>query len=415
VAASHVSLHAFQQAWIALMERKTQTWLSILGVCVGVAAVICLSMIAENGRRQIFAEFETYGLNTIWIYRHWEDQVPGSTTRQGSGINNEHFELLAKGCCPSIERASPTVYLSDWKRQLQYANSFTKSAVQGVGEDFLSLNRDKIIAGRGFHRRDITSRHMAAVIGPKTAEQLFGSATGAIGRHLRVDGHRYNVIGVLANKDRSILEALGATQGYDINNRMLVPYTSYQSILGSKDIHTLLVEAKSEKLIHQAVNEVTNMLMRSTGNRFQYQSETMEGWIGTAEEILGVVTLIGISAAMISLLVGGIGIFNTMSTSVTERTREIGIRKAIGARNSDILRQFLFESLVVGSLGSLLGLFTSALFALAVYVLVGLLFIPSWIYVVMSMVLAIGIATIAGLRPARRASHMLPADALRFD
>jgi ABC-type antimicrobial peptide transport system permease subunit len=410
-----VSKHAFQQAWSALMERKTQTYLSIAGVCVGVAAVICLSMITESGRTKIFNEFETYGLNTIWAYRNWQQQSPDVTIRSGSGINSENLKMFERNCCPNVVRYSPNVYLRDWMRHLRAGNQFALASVQGVGRDFFVLDRDEFQEGRGFNRLDVVSKRKVAVIGPKTKSLLFGDFQSALGKYLRVDDERYKVIGVLRRKDRSILDALGATEGYDINNRLMVPYTTYQSKLGTKDIHTLLAEAKDQKSLNLASQEILNMLTRANNGRYQYNIDTMQQWINTANEILGLVSTVGITAAMISLLVGGIGIFNVMSSSVRERTREIGIRKAIGARNSDILRQFLFEAGVVGIMGAIFGILLGAIVGLILYLIFKLAFIPSWIYVLLAVGSAIGIAVFAGVKPADKAAKMKPGVALRME
>ncbi|MDH5218793.1 MAG: ABC transporter permease [Gammaproteobacteria bacterium] len=406
---------AFRQAWLALMERKTQTYLSIAGVCVGVAAVIFLSMITESGRIKIFNEFETYGLTTIWVYRHWEQQAPDETRRSGSGISNENIKAFEHGCCPSVLRYSPNVYLEDWRRQLYAGNNFTQTPVQGVGVDFFVIDRNSFIEGRGFNIKDVSAKRKVAVIGLKTKQKLFGELQSALGKTIRVDGFSYKVIGVLQNKDRTILDALGATQGFDINDRFLVPYTTYQSVLGTKDIHTLLAEAKDQRSLTQAVSEIESTLLRLNNRRFQYRLDTMSQWIDTANEILNLVASVGVSAAMISLFVGGIGIFNVLSSSVTERTREIGIRKAVGAGNADILRQFLFEAGVIGVMGAMFGVLFSLLVGIVLYFIYDLILMPSWLYVFLAVFSAIGIAIFAAVKPANKAAKMKPAEALRIE
>jgi ABC-type antimicrobial peptide transport system permease subunit len=404
-----------KEAWYALKENRLRTMMSIIGVAVGIAAVVTVNVVSEGGRQLIFAELETFGLNTIWIYRKHEQTNPLDATREGSGITNDDYAQMGSECCPSVLRYSPVVYLADYRRSLRVGNNFSKSAVEGVGVDYLAINRDELTVGRNFSERDITQRRDVAIIGEVTSKRLFGDFQSPIGKMVRMDNTRFLIIGVLKFKHREFLSSIGATQGYDINDRLLVPYTVYQQQIGKDDIHTLQAEAISQDLVEPAMNQIISALERSHRQRFTYQADNMKPWIATAERILSNVSLIGLVAASVSLLVGGIGIMNIMSTSIIERTREIGLRKAIGATRSDILNQFLIESAYISTLGGMFGLLLAAGVLGLLHLWTGFLLFPSISVILTAVLISMLVGILSGLYPANRAAKLLPMQALRYE
>jgi putative ABC transport system permease protein len=189
----------------------------------------------------------------------------------------------------------------------------------------------------------------------------------------------------------------------------------YQSILGSKDVHTLQAEAVSMDKTHDASRQLEDLLERSHGGRFKYTTETMDGWINQAKTYLRNLSLIGLFVASVSLLVGGMGIMNIMSTSVIERTREIGVRKAIGAQNHDILFQFLMEATYVSTIGGFIGLLFGIVAVYIASVISQYELDPSWSMAFIAIIVSMLVGIVSGFYPAYRAANLRPVDALRFE
>jgi len=402
-----------QQAFYAIRENRVRTLMSIVGIAVGIAAVMTIGIITQSGKRFIYEELSTYGLNSVWVYRKWDESDPFSAKREGSGISKADYIALQENCCPDVLTMSPVVYPEDWEKRIRAGNNFSKSSVEGVDIAFLRINGEVIAKGRNFRRSDVNNFSSVAVIGHKAKINLFGEKTNAIGKKIRFDGNQLTVIGVLKEKNRDFLSSIGATQGYDENERVLVPYTFYQQVLGSKDIHTLRAEAKAQHVVDNALSQITDFLKRRNNHQFAYESESMKAWIQTTNSIMTSIMLIGGLGALMSLIVGGIGIFNIMSASVLERTHEIGIRKAIGARPTQILSQFLMESIYISVIGGVVGILLGILIMVALILWSGFMLTPAWFVIVVAIVFSIVVGICAGYFPANRAAKMLPADALR--
>ena len=403
------------QAFAAIKENRTRTLMSIVGIAVGIAAVMTIGIISQSGKRFIYAELETYGLNSLWVYRKWEDDSPFVKQRQGSGITTEDYLAMKKDCCNEVLRFSPVVYTQDWFKIIRVGNYYTKSVVEGVGVDFLAINNDTLLKGRNFRESDIRKRKNVAIIGQKVKAELFGENTNVIGKTIRFDNIQLTIIGEIKEKKRDFLNAIGATQGYDENNRVLIPYSFYQQLLGSRDIHTLRAEAKSKKNVNKALEQITSFLSRRHNNQYVYQTESMESWIQTTNQVLQTISILGTAGALVALIVGGIGVFNIMSSAVLERTREIGIRKAVGASPQDIMFQFLMESVYISVIGGVVGIIAGIAILFVMIWWSGFMLSPAWFVVLIGLFVSIMVGIAAGYFPAKKAANMTPAEALRFD
>jgi len=401
------------QAISSLKENKLRTVLSVMGITIGICAVMVVGTVSQGMKKYIYQELETYGLETLWVYRKWKNDNPFRSVRQGSGINNDDLKFMPS-CCASVKQVSPVVYHYKNNVPMHSKGNFTNANLEGVGIAYIDINNDKFNLGRNFRQDDIQHRKPVAIIGSKIRDALFGVHTNPIKKVIRWGDIRLTVIGVLEFKDRDILSQLGKAD-YDVNQRVLIPYTLYQQQLGSKDIHTLQAEAVSVAMTGKALNELTELLKRRHSYRYEYVTESMDVWIATAEDLLRKISFIGLLAALISLLVGGIGIMNIMSTSVVERTREIGIRKALGAYRRDILMQFLLEAAVISVIGGVLGMILGILAGFGISYLSGYDLGISWSTAVLAVLVSIIAGMLSGYYPAYRAASLKPVDALRYE
>ena len=409
-------LDGIVQAGAALKDNRLRTVLSILGITIGVAAVMAVGTVSEGGRYLVFKELETFGLKSVWVSRTNDERDPSRAVRKGTGIEVGDIEVLQQGYCPAVTRYTPIVYATRGTRILVRVNNrYSNAQVSGVGADYAAINNDDLNAGHFFRQEDVNRHRPVAVIGTTVAEDLFGGSTNPIGRDIRIDDKKYTVIGLLEHKSRDFLASIGSAGGQDANNRILVPFTTFQSQLGSKDIQVLQAEAGSLEDADLAVKQITDVLDRLHNHNFTYKSDTMAKYIATSERILKGVSLIGIVAASISLLVGGLGIMNIISTSVLERTREIGLRKAVGASRRDILFQFLMESVIISVVGGFLGLLFGGLASLVLTWATGFPLTPSWYMVLLGLAVSIIVGLLSGYYPALRAAKLHPVIALRYE
>lgn len=403
------------QAIWALKDNGLRTVLSILGITVGIAAVMAVGTISKSGHYLIFNELETFGLKSVWIFRSNDAKDPNRTVRTGSGIETADLDAFRSDCCSAVGRITPVVYTLQKRLLVRVGNRFSNAQITGIGIDYAAINNDNLTAGRNFKPEDIARRRELAVIGPTVAEDLFGAGNDPIGKEIRIDDRKYLVIGLLERKSRDFLASIGSAGGQDANNRILLPYSTLQTQLGSKDIQVLQAEAIDITQADAAVSQIISVLERQHNHRYQYKSTTMAQYISTSNRILQGVSLIGIVAASISLLVGGMGIMNIISTSVLERTREIGLRKAVGASQQHILFQFLIESVIVSATGGVLGLLLGVVASFLLAWMTGFPLTPSWSMVVVSFIVSIIVGILSGYYPARRAAMLRPVIALRYE
>lgn len=402
----------FGEALRALKDNRTRTLLSILGIMIGIAAVIAVSTISKGGNHLIFRELETFGLKSVWIYRDRNNKDPNRKEREGSGIENSDLSALSS-CCDAVDQFSPVVRPNS-TLIIQTHNRYSNASIKGVNAKFSSIANDQIKQGRFLQSGDINKRRAVAIIGPTVASDLFGS-TSPVNRVIRIGLKKYTVVGLFKEKSRDFLSSIGSAGGQDANNRIIVPYTTLQQHNGDKKINYLRIKATSIVRSETAAKQLTNTLARIHKKQFEYTHETMAKYIKTTSRILNGVEMIGIVAASISLLVGGMGIMNIMGTSVLERTREIGLRKAMGAREKDIMWQFLIEAIVIALIGGSAGLLLGGLLSLLLAELTGFPLTPSINIIFLGLAVSILTGVLSGYLPARRAAKLHPVDALRHE
>lgn len=404
------------QAVLSLGDRKLRTSLSVLGIAIGIAAVILIGVVSQGGKRLIFSELETFGLKSAWIFRDRRILDPRRVVREGTGISNEDLSAaLSSKCCTHLQHLSPIVY--GGRAQSSFVRSggrYAQVQVEGVGHEYLAVNNDEVVRGRAFTATDIDRARNQALIGEQVWKDLYPGVSNPIGKELLIGDVRFTVMGLLKRKDRNFLSSIGSADGNSANSRVLISYRRMQVIAGNDQIDVLQAElAPGANRI--AFDQIKDFLRRRNKGAFEYKVESMEQYVDTANNILNGVSIIGAVAASVSLFVAGIGILNIMSTSVMERTREIGLRKAVGGASREILLQFLFEASAISLLGGVIGLILGGAGSVAVAAIVGFPLQLSVPLIMVALTVALGVGIVSGIYPAYRAARLRPVEALRYE
>lgn len=407
----------YRQAFSALKDNRLRTLLSVMGVTIGIAAVVVVASVSKGGRSHVYSELETFGLASFWVYRDYEDKDPNRIVRSGTGIDNDDYTAVRSGCCSEIKRVTPVVTLRGGRILIQAGNRYSNSQIQGVGAEYTTINNDVPERGRFFREEDVIRNGEVAVIGTETQADLFGLYQNPIGKQIRMGVKKFTVIGVLKAKSRDFLASIGSAGGQNANKRILVPFTTFQKVFanGSKDIQVLQSEAAGLSSSLPAAEQLKNLLKRRHAYRYAYKSENMAQYIVSANKIMRGVSVIGTIAAAVSLFVGGLGIMNIMSTSVLERTREIGLRKAIGAHRKEILLQFLIEAMLISGTGGVIGLLLGFVVGYVMVITTNLPLQASWVMACVALFVSFGVGLISGYYPAYRAAGLRPVEALRHE
>jgi putative ABC transport system permease protein len=401
----------------ALAKNKMRAGLTVLGVVIGIAAVTTMVSIGQSASALVRGELEGFGTNVIVISPANRNR---GGVRQGSvnTLTGADSVAIAEEC-PQILASSPMVGSGG---QVVYGNlNVSPNEMMGVGEDYLVVRNWPMKHGAFFDKTQIDKAEKVCVVGKTIVTKLF-QTTNPLDQKIRINNKPFTIIGVL--------EAKGANMvGQDQDSIVLMPHSTVRRTLqGSPfdDVHAIIASAKSSNKMAQASDQVKQLLMDrhniNAGQKPDFEVQTTTEIANMLGMVTGTMTLMLASIAGISLLVGGVGIMNIMLVSVTERTREIGIRMAVGARSRDILLQFLVESVLLSCIGGLIG------FALGIGASVGITtlinslssgtewpVIVSFPSAIVAFFFAAGVGVFFGFYPARRASRLDPIDALRYE
>lgn len=399
----------------ALRVHRRRSLLSILGITIGITAVMAVGTISRGGNHLIYRELETFGLNSVWVYRNWNTQDTKLREKPGSGIQNEDFHVLQQEKEERGIRSITPIVDAPYEWVSKQGSKEANAQIMGVGRDFTSIANDNLLAGRLFNQHDIDTRQAVVLVAPQMVNILLDPGKDAVGQHIYIDSKRFIVVGLLAGKSRDFLASIGSSGGQNANDRILMPYTTLQRMTGDKDIRNLQLEVADFDSAESVATNTVDYLLSRHPKGFAYRGETMASYIETTNTILNGVAIIGIVSASISLLVGGMGIMNVMGTAVLERTREIGVRKAIGARETDIMSQFLIEAGLISAAGGLLGLLIGTISSVVLAKLTNFPLIPSPVQVVAAIVISVLVGLLSGFLPARKAARMEPVSALRTE
>jgi len=400
----------FRVAIRALFRNKMRAFLTMLGIIIGVASVIAMLAIGEGSKRSIREEMSSMGSNMVMIMPNMERRGGVSLGSSGSmALRYSDVESI-RNEANWISAASPTVNASG---QVIYGNQNTQTTIYGVSEEYMGIRKLNISNGRIFNAGEVRSMAKVCIIGQTVADNLFDEGTDPVGLTLRIRNLPFEVIGVLEDKGESGM-------GQDQDDLIIAPWTTVQRRLAAIDyINMIYCSAESEETSALAIAEVEEILRRThrlkEGEENDFRVMSQSELIESVSTITNIMTILLGAIAGISLLVGGIGIMNIMFVSVTERTREIGLRMSIGGRGKDILWQFLVESMLLSIAGGILGIITGYLIARIAGSLMGSVTYVTSQSVILAFMVCFGIGVFFGWYPARKASNLNPIDALRYE
>ena len=399
-------LDLFKMALRSLIANTMRTFLTALGMIIGVASVISMISIGEGARQQTLSTIEKFGTNIITI-------KPGR--KKNRHVSSDTVKTLKLSDAKAIEKniklitgVAAQVYRS---AQLKYGSKNTNTTVRGTGEKYLQLSNFTIERGRYFNQEEVRSVRKVTVIGSTVAKNLFGDVN-AIGKEIKVDGNNYLVIGSTEQK--------GALSWFDPDDQIFIPVTTAQKrLFGIHHIQSIDVQARKMGDL-EAIKKDIDSLLRirhgiHTDEDSDFHVQNSSQWLNSWGDAAKTFTYLLGGIAAISLLVGGIGIMNIMLVSITERTKEIGIRIAVGAKKSEIMEQFLIESVLISFTGGGLGILLGIIISRTVSKIGGWDTIISTQSIMLAFGFSVGIGIFFGFYPARKAANLNPIDALRYE
>lgn len=410
---------AFKTATRSLTHGKMRSILTMLGIVIGIASVIALMSIGQSAQNYILAQVQGIGSNLMFV-------IPGAPSNgklaspaaaQGiviTTLSQQDVDNLKQE--PSVSAAEPEVR---GEGNVVYGNNNSNISYEGVDATYFAVRNITIGKGFQFSQNDVDSENHVAVIGPDLATTLFGPYVTPIGKDIRLNNISFRVVGVLAQ---------GGTGPFGVNqgDLVMVPMSiAQQQLLGITYYQDIIVQANGAYDINFVETRVSAVLQQDHGitdpTKDDFTIETQQDAVALLSSITSVLTLFLAAIAGISLVVGGIGIMNIMLVTVTERTKEIGLRKAVGATDRDILEQFLIESVVLTLVGGVIGVAFGALIVGAIYLGITLFSTIAWTFAfpLSAVILSIGVSALAGIAfgiyPARQAARKNPIDALRYE
>ena len=400
----------FKIAIRAILRNKTRAMLTMLGIVIGIAAVITMVSLGQSATQNTREQFSSMGTNMIMI-------MPSRQFRGGIDMGNgnarslelKDYQALQKGC-RYVASISPVVGSS---AQMVYGNNNHSGSISGVSPDYLDIRKYELDRGLMFTDDDVTKYAKVCVIGQTIITELFGEGANPIGETIRFGSIPMKVIGTIKSKGQNQM-------GEDQDDIAFAPYTTVQKrFVGQNHFNMLCASAISEEESELAATEITHIL-RSThkiaqGADDDFDVRTQEEMLTSMSQVTGFLTILLSIVAGISLIVGGIGIMNIMYVTVTERTKEIGLRMAIGAQGRDIMFQFLLESVVLSVIGGLVGIIFGILAAYIISAVLSWPYIVSSASIVLSFFVCVAVGVFFGWYPAKRAANLDPIQAIRYE
>ncbi|BBB92187.1 MAG TPA: ABC transporter permease [Methylomusa anaerophila] len=396
-------------AFEGLKANKLRALLTMLGIIIGVGAVIAMVSIGLGVQQKVQSSIASLGSNLLIVMPGANSPSGGVRLAAGSNITLTRKDAEAIGEISGVNYVAPAVSQSF---QIIYGNQNWVASVSGTTAEYLSIRNFSVASGTFFSDSDDNARSRVAVLGQTVVTNLFGDVS-PLGQTIRIGQAPFRVIGVLESKGQS-------ANGQDQDDIVLVPLSTAQDrLMGITHVNNISIQAASAEVIDKVQSDVTTLLRtrhRLAANvEDDFSVRNLTALMATVQETTGTLTMFLGAIAAISLVVGGIGIMNIMLVSVTERTREIGIRKALGATFSNILLQFLIEAIVISVTGGLVGILAGVASARVISLVAGLNTVVSSLAIFAAFSVTIMIGVFFGIYPARKAALLDPIDALRYE
>lgn len=393
-------------AFRAILANKMRTSLTMLGIIIGVTSIIAMISIGEGAKKQVLESISRFGTNLLRV-RPGAARMGHVRTGSVETLTIDDADAILKEV-QGLRAVSPSVSNS---AQVKYANKNATTLITGTTPEFIELNNFPVESGRFFDMGDIKLAKKVAAIGMTVKTQLFGDGP-ALGEEIKIEGQTFTIIGVMKTK--------GQTSWYDPDDQILIPITTSQKrVFNQVFINDINLQVESVDDIPRVKTEVETLLRKRhrilNGAESDFSIRDFTEFVQTLQKTSQTFAILLSGIAAVSLLVGGIGVMNIMLVTVTERTREIGIRMAVGARRKDILKQFLIEALVITITGGIIGI------GLGVAIAFSLSHYGEWETVITPFSIALGfvfsllIGLLFGIYPARKASLMDPIESLRYE
>ena len=384
----------FQMAMSSIVGNKMRSILTMLGIIIGITAVIALVSLMSGMTSEITDAFEEMGIESINV--SIQDR---SATKE---VKPEEMEQLAEEHSDIIAGQSPTVSMPAF---IKNGSDTISTQATGVNEYYLGTKKYNITYGRELTYVDVERKQKVCVIGTYIAKEVFGG--DALGKSIQITGTPYEVVGILEEQDDSTENSS--------DNCVYIPYTLASYTNRTSTVSSYVVYAVDQEKVEEAVLLLEALCDKDIGDSDYYTVTSMKSMADSVTDILDKMELMLIAIAAISLVVAGIGIMNIMLVSVTERTREIGIRKSLGAKQKDILSQFVIEAGMLSCLGGIIGIIVGSLLAILAGKLLGMDILPTSTSIVVSFTVSAMIGVFFGYMPAKKAAKLNPIDALRYD
>ncbi len=408
--------YSFKTSFEALRANKSRSVLTILGIVIGITAIILIMAIGQGGQDLILNQIKGMGATTLAIQpgREPEGFSDMASLFSDSLKEKDYLALKKKSNVPSVIEVMPEVVAN---ATLSFEGETKQVSVIGASEILAEIMDIYPSEGSFFTEEDITARNSVVVIGSEVKEDLFGFSE-AVGQKIKIKNRDFRVIGVFPQK--------GQVSMFNMDDMVVVPHTTAQKYLtGTNYYNEIILKAVSESAVPQAVREI-EATMRESHNitdpsKDDFQVHTQADLVERVSVITNILTALLLSVATISLVVGGIGIMNIMLVSVTERTREIGLRKAVGAAQKDIMTQFLLESVLLTAIGGVIGIIAGAILAFLVSLILSQVLNLNWGFsfpisaAMAGLLVAALVGLIFGIYPAKKAATKNPIEALRYE
>jgi putative ABC transport system permease protein len=412
-----VPVEIFRMALDSLRAHKFRSFLTVLGIVIGVAVVIVIASLLTGVRQSIVQVVEEFGTNNIYAFHLSTGPSLGprdASERQRKPLTAEDGEAIARSA-PAVDIVAPDLFVSWRDSTITYkGTTYRRGGVEGVSPLYAEATNVSVRAGRFITEADDNNRRNVMVIGVNVVEALFpGREDSAVGTEVKLGGRPFEIVGVLEKRKNAVFGE------NDEDNAIYIPFRTAREVSPNSEYLMLVIRARSGQLA-QALDQVEEVLRRRRGVKFDQPNNfdlgTADRMVQQFDSITAMIGIFGIAISSVGLLVGGIGVMNIMLVSVTERTQEIGVRKAIGARRKDIVRQFLYEAMTLTAMGGVIGVVSAvAISKLIAFLLPALpAAVPLWA-VVAGLLVSVFVGLAFGVWPARKASRLDPIECLRYE